>query len=109
MLDPTKTTSPHYFGGMKFESGEMVGKVTEMFDGLAEEATDQLKKQLTLAARAIAAESTVKTPGADSNAAELAELDSGRELAKRCEQQVAELKAQLKGLSAEGEHALRRV
>ncbi len=79
MLDPKRIVSAHYFGHTKFIDGEMASKVQELFDGLDRDATQKMRGDLLLAARALAAEATMPHR-TEADAADSAEILRGREL-----------------------------
>jgi ubiquinol-cytochrome c reductase cytochrome b subunit len=57
LLDPTKVTSPHYFGGTKFKEGKMVKYVREDIAAF----TDDQKKLLQKTIAALSAEARLKS------------------------------------------------
>lgn len=56
-LDPDRIKSDHYFGRSKFESGEMVNKVEELYDAAQGDARIELAQELKLVAQVLAVES----------------------------------------------------
>lgn len=78
MLDPERIASEHYFGKTKFAEGDMVSKVTELFDGLEADAAQEMRSNLMLTASALAAEANLPShPVANQDETQ---LTHGREL-----------------------------
>lgn len=79
MLDPQRIVSDHYFGKTKFAEGEMVGKVRELFDGLAEAEAAKMRDDLKLVAQALSSEAALPRNAAAGHE-DQAPIVAGREL-----------------------------
>lgn len=56
MLDPEKVAGVHYFEGTAFADGEMVNAIRDLYDGVEDDAKQELQGQLHQVAIALAAE-----------------------------------------------------
>ena len=76
MLDPERIKSPHVFGNTKFKSGDMAGKVAELFEEAGEDPAT-LRKQLQRIARTLSADAAL--PNQQQDPAAVTDIAEGRQ------------------------------
>jgi ubiquinol-cytochrome c reductase cytochrome b subunit len=79
MVDRERIVSPQVFGHTKFKSGDMAGKIAELFDDAGEDGQAELQTQLRQVARALSAEAALASQQ-EQDRADAADIVRGREL-----------------------------